>query len=422
MGKNGRLGKDYGVVVGKDTKSRPGWKGPGYAKKVEPPKAKRATKDENTPEAGIEAVIPAGLQQLLLNTYRNTFPEILMSDSLQALLQQVKTALYERDFSRAFGNEEYLEAYSVRWSPSRSLCYQSILVDLLDNITSIFQPRNSTQSELEKSPVVGDKSTLLVTCFGGGAAEVVAFGGFLRCLQDALAEQSDVGDKLSPWEGFDKLYLHENGPQQSSPEHSMSIPGRLSRIDLRLVDSAQWHSVVHKLHDSLTNPPPLSKYASSSAREANEPLTADTDFIVAFRQDDVLEMSGSQLVDVVGGQPMLLTLLFTLNELYTSSVAKTTAFLLNMTTAVKSGSLLLVVDSPGSYSETTVGSEAKKYPMHWLLDHTLLETQKSRGSESAPCWVKLVSEESKWFRIPESVRYPIPLENMRYQMHLYRRM
>jgi 25S rRNA (uracil2843-N3)-methyltransferase len=132
-------------------------------------------------------------------------------------------------------------------------------------------------------------------------------------------------------------------------------------------------------------------------------------------------MSGGELVDVAGGRPMLVTLLFTLNELYTSSIGKTTAFLLNLTAAATSGSLLLVVDSPGSYSEATVGTEAKRYPMHWLLDHTLLETQKSRGSESALKWVKLVSEDSKWFRIPESIRYPIPLENMRYQMHLYRR-
>jgi 25S rRNA (uracil2843-N3)-methyltransferase len=126
-------------------------------------------------------------------------------------------------------------------------------------------------------------------------------------------------------------------------------------------------------------------------------------------------------------KPMLLTLLFTLNELYTTSIGKTTAFLLKLTMAVKPGSLLLVVDSPGSYSETKLGSEAKKYPMSWLMDHTLLEPEDSQEgpkggkNESPASWVKIVSEEAKWFRIPEELRYPIPLENMRYQMHLYRR-
>lgn len=426
MGKNGRFGKDYGTIVGKDTKSRPGWKGPGFAKKAEPAKSRRATQDGKiNSSATSETTIPIDLQQLLLNIYRDSFPEVLASEALQALLQEVKKALYERDFAQAFGKEEFLEAYSIRWSPSRTLCYQFVLVDVLKHLTKVILPCKITQSESDIEQAASDKSTLRIACFGGGAAEVTAFGGFLRSLQDSLAWSGEE-DVLTASEGLDKLSIQGEGPendpnQQSSSEDVLSSFDRLPGIDLCLVDTAQWQGVVHKLHESLTNPPPLSKYASSSAKEANEALTANTNFKVTFRQEDVLEMSDSKLVEIVSGQPMLLTLLFTLNELYTSSIGKTTAFLLNLTAAVKSGSLLLVVDSPGSYSETTVGTEAKKYPMHWLLDHTLLETQKSRGGESASDWVKLVSEDSKWFRIPESLRYPIPLENMRYQMYLYRR-
>lgn len=426
MGKNGRFGKGYGAIVGKDTKSPPGWKGPGFSKKSEPAKSKRAIQDEKTNSSAVsEAALPVELQQLLLNIYRDTFPEVLASDTLQALLQEVKKALYERDFTKAFGKEEFLEVYSIRWSPSRTLCYQSILVDLLDHLTEIFPVCRITPPELENGSAGDDASPVGVTCFGGGAAEVVAFGGFLRYLQDTML-RSTGEDVLTASEGLDKLSLQGKGQQndlnqQSSPEHGLSNPDRSPGIDLCLVDTAQWQGVVRKLYDSFTTPPPLSTYASSSAKEANEALTASTDFNVIFRQDNVLGMSGGELVDVAGGRPMLVTLLFTLNELYTSSIGKTTAFLLNLTAAATSGSLLLVVDSPGSYSEATVGTEAKRYPMHWLLDHTLLETQKSRGSESALKWVKLVSEDSKWFRIPESIRYPIPLENMRYQMHLYRR-
>jgi 25S rRNA (uracil2843-N3)-methyltransferase len=426
MGKNGRFGKDYGAVVGKDTKARPGWKGPGYIKKAEPPKSKRATQGEKAnSDAVLEAAIPVELQQLLLNVYRDTFPTVLVSDTLQTLLQEVKKALYERDFTRAFGKEEFLDAYSIRWSPSRTLCYQSVLVDLLNHITKIVPPCNITQPELELGLTADNQSSMRVVSFGGGAAEVVAFGGFLRYLQDALSE-SGREDVPTASEEFGKLSQEGNGQQNDLNQQSSSVDGHLipdssPGLDLYLVDTAQWQNVVNKLHDSLTTPPPLSKYASSSAKEANEPLTADANFSVTFRQDDILAMSGSQLVDVIGGQPLLLTLLFTLNELYTSSIGKTTAFLLNLTAAVKSGSLLLVVDSPGSYSETAVGTEAKKYPMHWLLDHTLLETQTARGDEDALDWVKVVSEDSKWFRVSENLRYPIPLENMRYQMHLYRR-
>jgi 25S rRNA (uracil2843-N3)-methyltransferase len=427
MGKNGRYGKDYGAIVGKDTKSHPEWKGPGFAKKAEPAKSKQATQDDKTKSSAIsEAVLPVDLQQLLLNIYKDTFPEVLTSDTLRTLLQEVKRALYERNFTTAFGKEEYLEAYSIRWSPSRTLCYQSVLVDLLNHLTEIFPACRTTPSELESESAGNDASTMCVICFGGGAAEIVAFGGFLRYMQSSML-RSTGEDVLTASEGLVKLSLHGNGPQndsdqQPSSEHGHSNPDRLLRIDLCLVDSAQWQGVVRKLHHSLNTPPPLSKYASSSAKKTNEALTADTDFNITFRPDDVLGMSGTELVDVAGGRPKLVTLLFTLNELYKSSIGKTTAFLFKLTAAITSGSLLLVIDSPGSYSETTVGTEAKKYPMHWLLDHTLLEPQKSSGSESTPEWAKLVSEDSKWFRIPDTLRYPIPLENMRYQLHLYRRM
>jgi len=82
----------------------------------------------------------------------------------------------------------------------------------------------------------------------------------------------------------------------------------------------------------------------------------------------------------------------------------------------------LVVDSPGSYSETMVGSESKKYPMKWLLDHTLLEKENKDDKDSLAKWEKIVSEDSRWFRLANSLQYPIPLENMRYQIHLYRRL
>ena len=89
--------------------------------------------------------------------------------------------------------------------------------------------------------------------------------------------------------------------------------------------------------------------------------------------------------------------------------------------------------------------------MHWLLDRILLETGsriegKSRtegtkpaaaGSmaEAAPAsqaeamapWAKVEALDSVWFRLPSGnkdggdLTYPIPLEDMRYQLHVYRR-
>jgi 25S rRNA (uracil2843-N3)-methyltransferase len=409
MGKNGKFGKDYGKVVGKDSKNRPGWKGPGYVKKAEPPAKPKPTQAEKS-DSVIEPLLPSDLHQLLLNIFRDAFPEVLNSDTLQPLLQSVKSALYERDFTRAFGREDHLEAYSIRWSPSRALGYASILIDLRKHLAGVTLEPEAVKGKDSDSPLPvasRPQSTLQVTCFGGGAAEVVAFGGFLRFLKDSSPTIQGVTEDES-----------------TAVEHlsGLSISDKQPEIALVLIDTAEWKTVVDKLYRRLVTPPPLSKYASASAREGNSALLPARTVTATFRLEDVLQLSQSQLADLVGKRPVLFTLLFTLNELYTTSIGKTTAFLLNLTTAAEPGTLLLVVDSPGSYSETTVGTEAKKYPMKWLLDHTLLETEKSRGEESLASWEKVVSEDSQWFRLPEGLRYPIPLENMRYQVHLYRRM
>jgi len=120
--------------------------------------------------------------------------------------------------------------------------------------------------------------------------------------------------------------------------------------------------------------------------------------------------------------PCLITIFFTLNELFTAGgIGRTTAFLLNLAAAAPHGSLLLVVDSPGSYAETQVGPHAKRYPMHWLLDK-VLQSAGEGGESEGGCsgWTKLQSHDSLWFRLGERLDYPIPLEDMRYQMHLYR--
>lgn len=424
----------YGKVVGKDSDERPGWKGPGYVKKAEPPRAKEKSAKasastevtEENSDSAPESTIPVELQQLLLNVFRDTFSDVLTSGTLQPLLQEVKAALYERDFIRAFGKSEYLEAYSARWSPSRSLCYLSIMADLRKEISQLsITPKSLDESQrlaptrpaavvkeeiLDSAAHSADvfESVLHTACFGGGAAEVIAFGGFSRYMRDASKN------------GADTL---EDG--KSLAMTKLSLSDNLPNINLLILDAAKWQDVVQQLQHGLTKPPPMSKYASKAAKAANSSLIADGDITTTFRLEDVLETTQNQLNDLLGERPMLITLLFTLNELYTASISKTTAFLLKVTMAAKPGSLLMVVDSPGSYSETNVGAEAKKYPMSWLLDHTLLDAQngkpKSGEKEIPASWTKIVSEDSKWFRIPEELRYPIPLENMRYQLHLYRR-
>lgn len=410
--KNGSFGRDYGKVVGgNNAKDFPGWKGPAYVKKADPrasskSKAPVPVEEENEEP---EPSVPVELQQNLLNIFRDTFPELLDSNELKPTLQEVKNALYERDFNRAFGKEEFLEAYSVRWSPSRALCYNTILVDIKDHLRDL-------EGKKAKAKESDERSTLSVVSFGGGAAEVVAFGGYVRYLLDATSEENE-SEKADPSEALANLSISEGEPEVLSASETSAS----SVVDALLIDCAEWQQVVEKLHTGLLTPPIMSKYASTAAKAANKSMLISGHQATKFSVEDCLTMDQTKMAEIIGQKPKLVTLLFTLNELYTSSIPKTTAFLLKLTIAAKPGTLLLVVDSPGSYSETTMGTEAKKYPMHWLLNHTLVDTAKINGVANKPDWEKVVSDESRWFRVPDSLRYPISLENMRYQIHLYRR-
>ncbi|ROV95662.1 hypothetical protein VMCG_07613 [Cytospora schulzeri] len=307
-------------------------------------------------------------QQKVLNTFQGFFNSVLSSENFTTILQEVKTALFNRDFDKAFGNEEYNEAYAARWSPTRALCYASVLDGIRPHLDEL-----SRTKKAEDDAEVDNEANLRVVAIGGAAAEIVAFGSYLG---------------------------------QQDPPLSSSIA---------LLDVAPWAGVVEKLRAGLATPPQISKYASAAIQAANTPI-ADLDRLagVTFKQTDVLSLKKEEVSSLVGStQPVLITLLFTLNELFTvGGMGKTTSFLLNLTQTVPAGSLLLVIDSPGSYSEATVGKESKRYPMQWLLDKILLET--------TGAWEKVESEESVWFRLSQDLEYPIPLEDMRYQMHLYR--
>lgn len=347
-------------------------------------------------------------QQRLLDVFSNAFSPTLTSDGFAGLLQEVKQALFNRDFATAFGREDYLEAYAARWSPTRTLCYTTVFLGIKEHLDGIVASEEESfiRENLESSTQAG-----------------------LTKNSDALERDTKPGEASA-----------ETGPDAPKPKRSqprstlrmLSIGGcaaehlafasylqsTSSDGHLTLLDSAPWASVISSLESSTNSPPPISKYASAAARAANRALLDQGQLSVEVVQQDVLALDVESLTArCAGGKvPIVVTLLFTLNELYTSGgIGKTTKFLKNLGQALAPGSLVLVVDSPGSYSEAALGKEKKRYPMQWLLDHTLLETETPGYT-----WEKLQSDDSIWFRLPEGLSYPIPLENMRYQIHLYR--
>jgi 25S rRNA (uracil2843-N3)-methyltransferase len=92
------------------------------------------------------------------------------------------------------------------------------------------------------------------------------------------------------------------------------------------------------------------------------------------------------------------------------------------------------VDTPGAHTEITASSavgeeEKRKYPMNLLLDFALVPKQKKTvgrkdgdDSESRPAWEKVLEKTSMSYKLREGLRYPGSLENLRFQVHLFRRL
>jgi 25S rRNA (uracil2843-N3)-methyltransferase len=380
------------------------------------------------------------LQQALLNVFKDSFSECF-SDTLPQVIQQVKGHLFDRDFGKAFGSKPFLEAYSLRWSPGRALAYMDLVCGVpqisallgkvlrgstmpllhgqaslpLDNAGQTHtSPVGLTSAPIQTSQDC-TSSRITFACFGGGAgAEVMAFAGYMRCVLDS--------------ESTDTSGLPED---QSGDDMPPSGAFQNAGLTLRIVDMAEWADVIDNLHAGATTIPPVSKYAASGGKNRRGPLLDPLQFSVEFEQQDILCMEAEKLAKSLRGST-LITLFFTLNELYAASMSKTTNFLLMLTFFTQPGALLLVVDSPGSYSSVRVGNSPgtdskgaeTRYPMKWILDHTLLEASSTKSSDKATQkahWEKLSSNDSKWFRLSHELKYPLELEDMRYQYHLYRR-
>ncbi|KIW62801.1 hypothetical protein PV04_10932 [Phialophora macrospora] len=341
------------------------------------------------------AYLPVELQQMILDVFRRAFPFDHDQHDLRTAVQEVKGHLFQRDFSRAFAKPEYLYAYALRWSASRALGYTNIFLhgDLQQAWSQLRERSAPARIDVDASASSPNSSLSpgqphsltsacrLVCIGGGGGAEVAACAAAAQTI-------------LPP----------------------------LVTMNVHVVDIADWSTCLQSLANAFCTPPELSAYASESAKMANKAFVSPGAFDVRFSRHDVLAINETDLA-IMLQDVHLCTIMFTLNELFSASITRATAFLLALTESMSSGSWLLVVDSPGSYSEVKIGkgddSKTKEYPMKWLLDHTLLEVARDDDNSK---WKKVVSDDSRWFRLNQQLlKYPIELENMRYQIHLYQR-
>lgn len=413
-----------------------------------PPKPKQKTSECASPDLGqmtstslVHQKISIKLQQSLLDMISNTF-KTRLNDDLNVLIKEVKQNLYHRDFCNAFRKQDYLEAYALRWSATRALAYLDIFQKLPQlSSTNLIEPSPALKShtlEITRerceeakcsappAPVPPATETnasrrgkpkpcesenyhvvTQVVCLGGGAgAEILALAGHLSRVNSFICADIQTGSR------------------------------KPASLKVTAIDIADWSSVVDRLHVATTADPSLFKHTSLVPEAVDNMPWVDPDlFDVRFLKQDVLQIEESAEMQAILRSARLVTIMFTLNELYSVSMSATTKLLLSMTSILEPGSLLLVVDSPGSYSTVGIGSkdfsssrndppssqQKKKYPMQWLLDHTLLNAARIERIKNAHQWEKLYSSDSTWFRHTPDLIYPIALEDMRYQVHLYRR-
>lgn len=100
------------------------------------------------------------------------------------------------------------------------------------------------------------------------------------------------------------------------------------------------------------------------------------------------------------------TAMFLLNEILADSKLAFVKLVTLLVKNMRKGALLLVVDSAGSFSETSIGNQ--RYMSHVLLD-------------KISAFDLVSAQDSEWYRHDSGLEYPLKLQNMRYFLRLYRK-
>lgn len=380
---------------------RPGWKGPGYVKK----QPSRQVSSPQTPASSIQTqYLPMELQQFVLDIFRDTFPGSRDFEALKPTLQEINDAVVARDFERAFGGEGNREAYVIRWAPSRALAYANAVAGLCKE----FPDEAWVTRFAEQSKNGNLTAAAKVVAFGGGAADLMALTAAVRHLHPYAAGASEETSTTTM----------DTRPQETNDS---------GLLDLHLVDAFDWSAVISSLELGSKIPPVLSKYASAAARASNAALLSSAALRVTFTQAEIFDMSRERLREVLGTKSCLVTLMMTLDELYKTSIPKNTLFLRRLTAEAAKDSLLLAIDTPGASYQVPTNSndsdgDARTYTMQWLMDRVLLEQPKNvEGQPGQASWKKLVNDGNRHHRLHEKLKYPASLENLKLQVHIYKR-
>lgn len=495
--KNSRSATSRGRANTAARKARPT---PSYDPRVLAARSNSAIPDEDAEALALSLKIDASL----LNFLKSTLDSTLTSPFLVNDVQKIKSLLYEKDFLSVFSNEKLLMTYVARWVPSRTLAFREMMGEnqyvqraLCGRVARDGRAvENDEQSEKEKER---RRARKVVVVGGGAASELLAIFGIIAQVhgpfgsqeegQDQNASGSGQGDADSDVEaeGVTKklavLDLATPTPAPA-PGHvlNLSTPTDLD-LDIELVDIGPYNAVVdlfeqnlreqypflfadsgsdeqrgvkvqfHQLDvlrapGAIKTPEPRVDASSSEptpapAPEANADADADANANANDRSLESLLSLSHLNPGSLATPPPIITLLFTLTELFIQSRPQTILFLRRLTLMAPKGTLLLVADSANeAASALNVGKEGRNYSMGTVLDGLFCsvlpgaaaavkeEQGEGEGDEAKPQrkpkanWECLESSDSKWFRLRDGLQenYPIKMENTRYWMRLYRKL
>ncbi|KAK4050872.1 hypothetical protein OIV83_003294 [Microbotryomycetes sp. JL201] len=291
---------------------------------------------------------------------------IMSQTTFGQTLQQVKGALYDKDYERAFGTDRYRLAYCARWVPSRALIYRRIFAENSRAISTAIKGKGKLCQDDEAD--AGQQGTRVVMVGGGAGSEVVA---------------------IASW--FAQQLVH--GAEDMT-----------TALNVTPVDTADWAHVLTAQQEAINRTHPQ----------------LENRFAVNFVRDDILDPT-TQSLD--WQSTSLVTILFTISELFLQSRPKTFSLLSTISTRVGPGTLLLIVESV-ALASIPVGSSGRSYPVGMLLDGALTLDKGKHDNERAQ-WECLCSEDAKWYRLPSDAQDAYPgqqLENTRVVIRLYRRL
>jgi 25S rRNA (uracil2843-N3)-methyltransferase len=335
------------------------------------------------------------IERELLEVLKSSLAETLQGPDLADQIQRIKGLLYDKQFLEVFEDESLLAAYGVRWVPSRALAFREIF-DELDSVSrriTGYTPDKGKAKAINSADDGDDQEPQGMICIGGGAgSELVAIAALL------------------------------------SEARPSCVP-----LHVTLVDIGPYGPLVDRFTTGIRN-----TMASLMERRLRVDF-AQTDVLSSDAEADSARETVDSILSTCSSpaRPPVITLLFTITELFTQSKAKTILFLRRLTNSAPQGTLLLVVDSANEEaSAVQVGSQGRAFSLAMVLDGLLcsdpgqqvkrgqVETAEGANSKLQKReWRCIEKTDSRWFRLHDGLQdlYPIKLENTRYWLRLYKR-